>query len=105
MPGRGWTPITSTPAIISTPTLETITSLTARDIKDVVSDVVRMSLTDNSSLRLDPLSGRDTRELIKWLREFEYHADANNWDDAAKLRKFPTYLRDYGLFWYDQNVK
>jgi hypothetical protein len=80
-------------------------TLTARDIKDIVTDVVRMSLTTNSSLRLEPFSGRDTRELIKWLREFEYHADANNWDDAAKLRKFPTYLRDYGLLWYDQNVK
>jgi hypothetical protein len=82
-----------------------MTTLTARDIKDIVTDVVRMSLTTNSSLRLEPFSGRDTRELIKWLREFEYHADANNWDDAAKLRKFPTYLRDYGLLWYDQNVK
>jgi hypothetical protein len=64
-----------------------------------------MSLTTNSSLRLEPFSGRDSRELLKWLREFEYHADANNWVDAAKLRKFPTYLRDYGLLWYDQNVK
>jgi hypothetical protein len=64
-----------------------------------------MSLTTSSSLRLEPFSGRDNRELVKWLREFEYHADANNWDDAAKLRKFPTYLRDYGLLWYDQNVK
>jgi transposase InsO family protein len=82
-----------------------MTTLSARDIKDIVTDVVRMSLTTNSSLRLEPFSGRDTRELIKWLREFEYHADANNWDDAAKLRKFPTYLRDYGLLWYDQNVK
>jgi hypothetical protein len=82
-----------------------MTSLTARDIRDIVSDVVRVSLTTNSSLRLEPFSGRDSRELVKWLREFEYHADANNWDDAVKLRKFPTYLRDYGLLWYDQNVK
>jgi hypothetical protein len=59
----------------------------------------------NSSLRLEPFSGGDTLKLIKRLREFEYDADANNWDDATKLRKFPTYLRDYGLLWYDQNVK
>jgi hypothetical protein len=82
-----------------------MTTLIARDIKDIVTDVVRMSLTTNKSLRLEPFSDRDTRELIKWLREFEYHADVNNWDDAAKTRKFPTYLGDYGFLWYDQNVK
>ncbi len=111
MPERGGTPLIHTlssfsiPISISTPASATMTTLTARDIKEIVTDVVRMSSMTNSSLRLERFSGRDTRELLKWLREFDYHADANNWDDAAKLCKFPTYLRDYGLLWYDQNVK
>ncbi len=91
MLGRGGISLIHTPSSFSTPTSTstpapvTMTILTARDIKDIVTDVVKMSLTTNSSLRLEPFSGIDY-ELIKWLREFEYHADANNWDDAAKMR-------------------
>jgi hypothetical protein len=79
MPGRGCSPIINIKPLEYTPlTPSVMTSLTALDIRDIVSDVVRVSLTKNSSLRLEPFSGRDSRELVKWLREFEYHADANN---------------------------
>ncbi len=39
MPVRGETPISLTPTITSTPTPGTMTSLTARDIKDIVSEI------------------------------------------------------------------
>jgi hypothetical protein len=107
MPGRGGLPVITTKPFRRTPSTPSsvMTSLTARDIRDIVSEVIRMSLTTNSSLRLEPFSGHNSRELVKRLREFEYHADENNWDDAAKLRKLPTYLRIYGLLWYGQNIK
>jgi hypothetical protein len=82
-----------------------MTSLSATDIRDLVNDAIKMSMASISTLNLKPFTGYDSRELEKWLREFEYHAEANNWDDAIKMRKFPIYLRDYGLLWYDQNVK
>jgi hypothetical protein len=94
MPGRG-----------SSPIVPDMTSLCVSDIRDIVKDAIRLSMTSSSHLRLEPFTGRDNRELVKWLREFEYHAEANNWDDATKLRKFPIHLRDYGLLWFDQNVK
>ncbi len=103
MPGGGGLPVITTKPFRRTPSTPSsvMTSLTARDVRDIVSEVIRMPLTTNSSLRLEPFSGRDSRELVKWLREFKYRVDENNWDDAAKLRKFPTYLRIYGLLWYN----
>ncbi len=71
MPGRGGTSLIhipssfSIPISTSTPASATMTTLTARDIKDIVTDVVRMSSMTNSSLRLERFSVRDTRELIK----------------------------------------
>jgi hypothetical protein len=67
MPGRGGSPITKPLEYTPSTPSSVMTSLTGRDIRKIVSEVVRMSLTTNSSLRLEPFSGRDSRELVKWL--------------------------------------
>jgi hypothetical protein len=67
MPGRGGSPIIITKPIGFTPSTlsSVVTSLTGRDIREIISEVVRMSLTTNSSLRLETFSGSYSRELVK----------------------------------------
>ena len=98
MPGKG-TPIKTT---LTGPKM---TALTARDIQDIVSNSLKISNANQSKLSIEPFTGRNPRALSKWLRQWEIDADSANWDDTIKLRKFPSYLRDYSALWYDQNVK
>ena len=80
-------------------------TLTASELKRVVSDAINTSLSTRDNPRIDSYNGNPNHDVLRWLNEFEFIANARGWDDATKLIKVQAYLTDVARDWYILKVQ
>lgn len=74
-------------------------SETTDQLKSLFEDAIS-SFTPVSG-RIEPFSGHRSKDVIKFLEDFEFLCLANKWStDSQKLSRFPLYLTDSARDWY-----
>lgn len=56
----------------------------------------------NRIFKPDPFCGKAEEDAEAWLAHFEKVARANNWDEAAKLRIVPVFLKETAERWWNR---
>ena len=79
--------------------------LSREELRDIIGEVVTGNITGPGTPRLDTFSGEKPAELGRWLEDFEYIAEAQNWTNGVKMRKFPLYLTGSAREWHNLYVR
>ncbi|KAI1304663.1 Retrovirus-related Pol polyprotein from transposon [Halotydeus destructor] len=74
------------------------------EMRTIVSEAVTYNYFPSAIIKLEQFSGDGGYDIISWLKKFDGVADANRWDDAARLRRVKLYLKGPALDWYELNI-
>ena len=75
-------------------------SLTPAEVKALVREAIASSMNNNPTKKIETFDGSKQKDVVKWLEEYEYFANAYGWPDEAKVIKLPLYLSSYARDWY-----
>lgn len=73
-----------------------------------IAKILSQSLSKNLHARapkIEDFSGEEYDDIMSWLEQFNFAAEAQNWDDSDKIKKIGQYLKGEAFEWYRMNVR
>lgn len=78
--------------------------LTSEEIRNLVQNALVGSI--NSIVRkLDPFTGDPSKDMMRWLEDFECYANVSGWSSSLKANKLPLYIWEDAREWHTINSR